>query len=85
MSTQITVTTEITTAEFTTMDTNTTSTGSILTLEKTILSILNVGGSSANTIRVNGFTSIILPKEWVNIVVTNLSITDEGGFEVFMK
>ena len=53
--------------------------------EKAILSILNVGGSSANAVRVNGFTSAILPKEWVNIVVTNLSATDAGGFEVFMK
>ena len=53
--------------------------------EKTMLQILNVGGSSANAIRVNGFTSAHLPKEWVNIVVTNLSTTDAGGFEVFMK
>lgn len=54
-------------------------------MEKTILSILNVGGSIANAIRVNGFTSVYLPKNWVNIVVTNLSGTDPGGFEVFMK
>ena len=54
-------------------------------IEKPILSILNVGGSIANAIRVNGFTSEILPKEWTNIVVTNLSGTDPGGFEVFSK
>lgn len=54
-------------------------------MEKTILSILNVGGNIANAIRVNGFTSAHLPKEWVNILVTNLSVTDAGGFEVFMK
>ena len=53
--------------------------------EKAMLSILNIGGSAANTINVNGFTSAILPKEWVNIVVTNLSITDAGRFEVFMR
>lgn len=54
-------------------------------MESPILSILNVGGSIANAIRVNGFTTVHLPKEWVNIVVTNLSATDAGGFEVFMK
>lgn len=54
-------------------------------MEKTILSILNVGGSIANAIRVNGFTSEHLPKDWLNIVVTNLSTTDAGGFEVFSK
>ena len=54
-------------------------------LEKPILSILNVGGNIANAIRVNGFTSEHLPKEWTNIVITNLSSTDAGGFEVFMK
>ena len=54
-------------------------------MEKPILSILNVGGNIANAIRVNGFTSAILPIEWVNIVVTNLSTMDPGGFEVFMK
>ena len=53
--------------------------------EKTMLSILNVGGSAANTVRLNGFTSVVLPATWVNVVVTNLSSTDAGGFEVFMK
>jgi len=53
--------------------------------EKAMLSILNVGGSAANTVRVNGFTSVVLPATWVNVVVTNLSSTDAGGFEVFMK
>lgn len=53
--------------------------------EKAMLSILNVGGSAANTVRVNGFTSVVLPATWVNVVVTNLSTTDAGGFEVFMK
>ena len=52
---------------------------------KSVLAILNVGGSAANTVNVNGFTSAYLPKEWVNIVVTNLSITDAGEFEVFMR
>ncbi len=53
--------------------------------EKTMLSTLNVGGSIVNTVKLKGFTSAILPKEWVNIVVTNLSITEVGGFEVFLK
>jgi len=53
--------------------------------EKTILSILNIGGSAADTKRVNGFTSIILPKDWTNVIITNLSPADAGGFEVFMK
>jgi len=53
--------------------------------DKTILSILNVGGNIANAIRVNGFISVNLPRLWTNIVVTNLSTTDLGGFELFMK
>jgi len=53
--------------------------------EKTTLSILNVGGSATYAVRVNGFTSTHLPKEWVNVVITNLSITDAGAFNVFMK
>ena len=53
--------------------------------DRTILSILDVGGSNANAIRVNGFISIFLPRLWTNIVVTNLSTTDLGGFELFMK
>ena len=53
--------------------------------EKTMLSILNVGGSIVNTVKLNGFTSAILPKEGVNLIVTNLRITEAGGFEVFLK
>ena len=53
--------------------------------EKALLSVLNVGESAAKTVTVNGFTSVMLPATWVNIVVTNLSTTDTGGFEVFMK
>ncbi len=50
-----------------------------------ILSILNVGGIVTNTIRVNPFSGFAIPRGWVNIVVTNLSPTTEGEFEVFIK
>ena len=52
---------------------------------KSMLAILNIGGSAADTKRVNGFTTIVLPVDWVNIIITNLSTTDAGEFEVFMK
>ena len=56
-----------------------TNTGSV------ILSILNVGGSLANTIRVNPYSGVPIPAGWVNIVVTCLSPTTEGEFEIFIK
>lgn len=51
---------------------------------KTILSILNVGGKESDRIKVNPFTGAVLPKTWKAIVVTNLSPTDEGTFEVHL-
>ena len=51
----------------------------------TILTILIVGGSITLAIKVNPFTSIDLPSGWTNIVVTNLSPTEAGAFEVFVK
>jgi len=51
----------------------------------TILTILVVGGSITLAIRVNPFTSVDIPPGWTNIVVTNLSPTEAGSFEVFVK
>ena len=53
-------------------------------VEKTILSIQRVGGNAADAIRVNPFTGVSIPKLWTNIIVTNLSSTDNGAFEVFI-
>ena len=53
--------------------------------DKTILTILNVGGDVDNTLTVNPYESVQLPKGWNNIVVTNLSGTSGGGFAVKMK
>ena len=51
----------------------------------TILSILNVGGNVANTIKVYPQTAVSLLTSWTNIVVTNLSGTSEGSFVLFIK
>jgi hypothetical protein len=53
--------------------------------DKTVLTILNVGGDISNLITVNPFEAVKLPKGWDNIVVTNLSGTSGGTFAVFMK
>ena len=53
--------------------------------DKTMLSILNVNGKLSDTIKVYGFITTYLPRDWTNIVVTNLSTTDAGAFELFMK
>ena len=53
--------------------------------DKTILTILNVGGDVDNTLTVNPYESVQLPKGWNNIVVINLSGTSGGGFAVKMK
>ena len=51
----------------------------------TILSLLQVGASIATAIKVNPYFSVEIPKSWTNIIVTNLSATDEGSFEVFVN
>lgn len=51
----------------------------------TVLTFLQVGASIGLTITVNPFTAVGVPKGWTNIVVTNLSQTDPGGFELFVK
>ena len=50
-----------------------------------MLSILNVGGNAANTIKVYPNSATALPKGWTNILVTNLSLTIEGSFLLFIK
>ncbi len=51
----------------------------------TILSILNVGGNVANIIKVYPQTAVSLPAGWTNILVTNLSATNEASFILFIK
>jgi len=53
--------------------------------DKTLLTILNVGGDVDNTLTVNPFEAVQLPKGWNNIVVNNLSGTSGGGFAAKMK
>ncbi len=61
-------------------------TGKYLTNQnKSILSILNVGGNLASTLKVNPGNGVLIPNTWTNIVVTNLSDTEEGIFTVFMN
>ena len=61
-------------------------TGSIfVNTGKGILGILNVGGNIADMMKINPSSSGTIPKTWTNIVVTNLSATDPGSFDVFMK
>ena len=52
---------------------------------KAVLSILVVAGNVNDTILVNPFSGVILPEAWNNIVVTNLSTTEEGSFDIFIK
>ena len=53
--------------------------------KSTVLSILQVGASLASAIKVNPFNAVSIPKAWTNIVVTNLSTTDEGGFDIYVN
>jgi len=50
-----------------------------------ILKVLNVGGILTETLTVNPGNAVMIPKGWTNIVVTNLSGTEEGVFSVFMS
>lgn len=52
---------------------------------KAVLSVLLVGGNVNDTILVNPFSGVILPETWVNIVVTNLSATEPGSYDVFIR
>ena len=56
-----------------------------MTRSKTVLTILNVGGDVDNTLTVNPFEAVQLPKGWNNIIVNNLSGTSGGGFSAKMK
>jgi hypothetical protein len=51
----------------------------------TILSFLVKNGNAINTITVNPKSSFKIPLDWTNIVVTNLSATEAGSFDIFMK
>ena len=52
---------------------------------ESILTFLNVNGDVAKTIRVNPGTGALVPARWTSIVITNLSTTGIGTFEVFLK
>ena len=51
----------------------------------TILSFLVKGGTSLNTINVNPKSSFTIPLGWTNLVITNLSATEAGSFDIFMS
>ncbi len=52
---------------------------------KAVLSILVVGGNINDTILVNPFSGVEIPKTWTNIVITNLSGTEPGSYDIFIK
>ena len=52
---------------------------------KAVLSILVVGGNINDTILVNPFSGVKMPKLWTNIVITNLSGTEPGSYDIFIK
>jgi hypothetical protein len=54
----------------------------IVNLGNTILSVLVVGGSVNQTIKVLPNEGARIPKGWTNIVVTNLSATSDGSFQI---
>ena len=60
-------------------------TGKYLTNQhKSILSVLNVNGILTSTLKVNPGSGVLIPTTWTNLIVTNLSDTDEGIFTIFM-
>ena len=61
-------------------------TGKYLTNHHTsILKVLNVGGILTDTLTINPGNAVVIPKGWTNVVVTNMSGTEEGIFSVFMS
>jgi len=50
-----------------------------------ILKVLNVSGILTETLTVNPGNAVMIPKGWTNVVVTNLSGTEEGIFSVYMS
>ena len=52
---------------------------------KAVLSILEVGGNINDAIMVNPFSGVAIPDTWHNIVITNLSGTEPGSFDIFTK
>ncbi len=50
-----------------------------------ILKVLNVSGILTETLTVNPGNAVMIPKGWTNLVVTNLSGTEEGIFSVYMS
>jgi len=51
----------------------------------TMISALVKGGNAANTITIYPGDSILIPKGWVNVVITNISATTSGSFQLFTK
>ena len=50
-----------------------------------VLTLLNVDGNIADTLIVNPYTGIKIPKGWTNVVITNLSDTADASYSVYMK
>ena len=61
-------------------------TGKVFTNKaKTVLSVLNEGGDIKDALILNPFTGAMIPINWTNVVVTNLSDTLAGSFDVYLK
>ena len=50
----------------------------------TVLTILKLDGNISLLIRVNPGMGVNIPLRWTNIVVTNLSATESGSFDLFL-
>ena len=49
-----------------------------------MISILNVDGNYLDTLQINPFSGVKIPKGWTNIVVTNMSADGEAIVDVFI-
>jgi len=51
----------------------------------TVLSVLNEGGNLKDALILNPFTGGKVPISWTNVIITNLSETLPGSFDVYLK
>lgn len=51
----------------------------------TIISALVINGDAASALIINPGDSVLLPKGWINVTMTNLSATTAGSFQVYKK
>ena len=52
---------------------------------RAVLSILTVNGDINDTLVVNPFSGVLIPLNWTSIVITNLSATESGSYDIYLK